>query len=51
MNENHVAAAILVFTLIVSICGIITVDCINKWEREAGYPYGRMRDVFPNCAR
>ncbi len=51
MTRNWIPGAILVFTLIASIVGILGADRINKWEREAGYPYGKLCDVFHSCAR
>jgi hypothetical protein len=41
-----VVAALTVST---SIVGLVNLDRINRWERSAGYPLGKLCDAYRNC--
>ena len=40
------ACAVIISTTIVL---LIQSPSIHKWEREAGYPFGHLCDLYRNC--
>lgn len=50
-DETETAMLVCAFALAVAVLMLVMSPAIHKWEREAGYPYGKLCDVFQSCKR
>lgn len=43
------AFTVLILVLVTSLYTLYRMPDIHKWERESGYPYGKLCDVYRSC--